>query len=117
MMKGLVWACFLGFTAGCGGAEDGAAALEGDVASARGQALEAGPAAAPVKPGSRGREFWIAFPTNVTSGTSAELTLRISAETAATGTVRIPGLVHSQGFSVMPGQVASVTVPSGAALA
>ncbi|MCY1017004.1 IgGFc-binding protein [Pyxidicoccus sp. MSG2] len=116
MWKGLVWACFLGLTAGCGGAEDGAAGQEGaEVASRQGQALEAGPA--PVKPGSRGREFWIAFPTNVTSGTSAELTLKISGETAATGTVRIPGLVHAQGFSVTPGQVTSVTVPSGAALA
>ncbi|WP_205525421.1 IgGFc-binding protein [Pyxidicoccus trucidator] len=116
-MKGLVWACFLGFTAGCGGAEEVAVGQEGPAASQR-LALEEGPASvAPPKPGSRGREFWLAVPTNVSSGSATELTLRISGETAATGTVRIPGLVHAQGFSVAPGQVTSVTIPAGAALA
>ncbi|MFP2932879.1 PKD domain-containing protein [Pyxidicoccus sp. 3LG] len=115
--KGLAWACFLGFTAACGGAEDVAAGQEEGFPSQRRQALEEGPAsvAAPVKPGSRGREFWLAVPAN--GGGTPELTLRISGETAATGTVRIPGLIHAQGFSVTPGQVTSLTIPAGATLA
>ncbi|NNC19829.1 PKD domain-containing protein [Corallococcus exiguus] len=71
--------------------------------------------AAPVKPGSRGKEFWLAVPTG--AGGSAEVTLSISGEAVASGTVRVPGLVHAQSFSVTPGQVTQVTVPANTSVA
>jgi hypothetical protein len=110
--QGLAWACFLGMSVGCGGEDASAPVTEEARVAARGQALEAGPMTpvAPVKPGSRGREFWLSVPTG--TGSSAEVTLSISGEAAATGTVRVPGLVHAQSFSVTPGQATTVTVPA-----
>ena len=62
---------------------------------------------------SAGFEFALAFQRN--NSTSA-LTRFISGDDATDGTVTIPGLGFTQGFSVTPGAVTSVAVPSGAAV-
>jgi hypothetical protein len=60
--------------------------------------------------GSRGREFWLAFPGNYTG--TPTLTLFITGDTATTGTVQFPGF--STSFSVTPGAVTPVTLPASA---
>jgi subtilase family serine protease len=60
-----------------------------------------------------GREFWVAFQQNF-SNASPSLTLFMTGPTATTGVVEIPGLSFSTNFSVTPGQVTSVSVPSNA---
>ncbi len=59
-----------------------------------------------------GREFWLGFPTNY--GGATQLTLYITGSTATNGTVTIPGESFSQSFSVTPGAVTAVKLPSGA---
>jgi hypothetical protein len=59
-----------------------------------------------------GTEFWLGFPTNLDGGT--ELTLYITGGTATTGTVTVPGEAFSEAFSVTPGTVTAVKLPSGA---
>ncbi len=66
----------------------------------------------PTAPDNRGTDFWLAFPGNYFGGPA--LTLFVSGDTATTGTVEIPGLSFSQPFTVTPGDVTSVPVPSGA---
>ncbi len=99
----LGWVLGLVLGMGCGGQEGGEPQEAGGLRVVREQAL--GEAF-----GSRGREFWLAFPTNLTDATST-LTVFITGETATTGTVRAPGQAFTANFSVTPGQVTSVVVP------
>jgi len=62
-------------------------------------------------PDSKGTEFWLMFTENLGTPT---LTLFITGDTATTGTVTIPGLGFSSGFTVTPGTVTSVVLPSNA---
>lgn len=64
-------------------------------------------------PDSKGADFWLTFPGNVYPPT---LTLFITGDTATTGIVAIPGLAFSAPFSVTPGTVTSVGLPSTADL-
>ena len=57
-----------------------------------------------------GTEFWLGFTTNYVRGSA--LTLYIAGETATTGTVSIPGESFSESFSVTPGEVTAVKIPS-----
>jgi alpha-tubulin suppressor-like RCC1 family protein len=60
---------------------------------------------------SKGTEFWLTFPPNISV---PELSLFIAAETATTGSVSIAGLGFSENFSVTPGVVTTVGIPPGA---
>ena len=60
---------------------------------------------------SKGRDFWLMFPGNAGAD---QLRLFIAGDTATTGSVQIPGLQFNQGFSVTPGSVTSVDLPSAA---
>ena len=62
---------------------------------------------------SKGTDFWLAFNSNL--GVPA-LTLFVTGDAATSGTVAIPGLSFTASFSVTPGTVTSVPVPSGAML-
>ena len=64
--------------------------------------------------GSRGREFWLAFTSNYTGG--GALTLYITGDTATTGQVQVPGTGFTANFSVTPGTVTPVTLPSSVEL-
>lgn len=75
--------------------------------------MGAAPANAAERPDSLGKDFWVAFPENLGSGT---LSLFISSPTATSGTVSVPGLGFSEDFTVTPGAVTTVVVPSGAQL-
>jgi hypothetical protein len=59
---------------------------------------------------SLGQDFWLAFPTNLSEGEN--LTLYISASEAGSGTVSVPGEAMSEPFTVTPGEVTSVAIPS-----
>lgn len=59
---------------------------------------------------SKGSEFWLAFPGNLGTPT---LSLFITGDTATNGTVAVPGLAFSSPFSVTPGTVTTVVIPSG----
>src|SRR3954449_8568973 len=74
-----------------------------------------GAAAEPPTYDSRGTDFWETFPGNYI-GLPTTLSFFISGEQAATGTVGIPGLSFSQTFSVSPGAVTQVPVPTTAEL-
>lgn len=65
------------------------------------------------QPDSKGTDFWLMFNGNL--GTST-LSLFITGDTPATGTVAIPGLGFSAPFSVTPGTVTTVTLPAAAAV-
>jgi hypothetical protein len=60
-------------------------------------------------PDSLGTDFWLAFPGNLEP---PELTLFITGPSAATGTVAAPGVSFSAPFTVTPGTVTSVSLPS-----
>lgn len=60
---------------------------------------------------SKGTSFWLMFPANLSTGA---LTLFITGDVATTGTVSVPGVGFSTPFSVTPGAVTSVTLPSSA---
>jgi uncharacterized repeat protein (TIGR01451 family) len=64
-------------------------------------------------PDSQGTEHWLAFPSNFSAG---ELSLFITGETATTGNVAIPSLLFAQPFTVTPGAVTTVVLPSEAQL-
>jgi uncharacterized repeat protein (TIGR01451 family) len=62
---------------------------------------------------SKGADFWLAFPGNLSSG---ELSLFITGDTATSGTVSISGLSFSAPFTVTAGAVTTVGLPSTAEL-
>ena len=68
------------------------------------------PAAAAVGSDSLGTDFWLAFPGN--AGGPGELSLFLTGPTATTGTVAGSRALFSQPFSVTPGTVTTVVVPS-----
>jgi Ca2+-binding RTX toxin-like protein len=72
------------------------------------------PAASSAAADSEGTEFWLAFPGNYVGG--GDKTLFITGREAASGTVEVPGLAFSTPFTVTPGAVTSVPLPSGAEL-
>jgi len=61
-----------------------------------------------------GTEFWIAFPPNYTSSVSHFLFISSNYSTSGTITSAFPGV--DQNFTVVPGIVTEVTIPSGIAL-
>ncbi|GAA3955922.1 T9SS type A sorting domain-containing protein [Hymenobacter algoricola] len=63
---------------------------------------------------SKGTDFWLSFPGNYASG--ATLTLFVTGDVATTGTVAIAGLGFTATFSVTPGTVTSVPIPTNAQL-
>ena len=62
--------------------------------------------------GSKGREFWLAFPYCLT-GTSTKYFI-IASENNTTGTIEIPGLGFSTDFSVLANNAIMVKLPIGA---
>jgi uncharacterized repeat protein (TIGR01451 family) len=75
---------------------------------------QAATAAAAPQADSRGTDFWLAFPQNYTA-TSA-LSLFITGDQATSGTVEVPGLSVSEPFTVTPGTVTTVNLPSTVSL-
>ena len=63
------------------------------------------------QPDSRGTDFWVLFTQNLGS---PDLKLFIAGDTATTGTVDVPGIGFSEVFSVTPGVVTTVDVPTAA---
>lgn len=61
---------------------------------------------------SAGTDFWLAFEGNYDD--QSDLFLFISGSTATTGTVTDPGISFSQSFTVTPGTVTQVAVPTNA---
>lgn len=70
------------------------------------------PGAATTAPDSRSTDFWVAFTENVDA--SGTLTLFLTSEEPASGTVSIPGLSFSTPFTATPGAVTTVPLPSSA---
>jgi hypothetical protein len=70
------------------------------------------PATASGIPSSQGTDFWVGFESNYEGGNN--LFLFISGATATTGTVSDSAISFSQSFSVTPGTVTTIPVPSGA---
>ncbi|MCC6289019.1 MAG: Ig-like domain-containing protein, partial [Chitinophagaceae bacterium] len=62
-------------------------------------------------PDSKGTDFWLTFPGNLSPGA---LTFFISGDENTTGTVSVPGTGFSVNFTVVPGVVTSVALPTGA---
>ena len=77
-------------------------------------AVSAAPAAA-IERDQLGTDFWAAFPANLDP--SPSLKLHISGPTATTGSVTGAGISGSTPFTVTPGAVTTVTIPSADALA
>jgi uncharacterized repeat protein (TIGR01451 family) len=71
-------------------------------------------AGAQVLPDSRGTDFWLAFPQNYTAG--SQLSLFVTGDQATSGTAEVPGLGVSEAFTVTPGTVTTVTLPSTVSL-
>ena len=64
-------------------------------------------------PDSKGTNFWLAFPGQISTG---QLTLFIAGDVSTSGNVSIPGMSFSQNFVVTPGQVTVVNLPVSAQL-
>jgi hypothetical protein len=64
-------------------------------------------------PDSKGTDFWLAFPGQLSTG---QLTLFIAGDVSTSGNVSIPGMSFSQNFLVTPGQVSVVSLPVSAQL-
>ncbi len=60
----------------------------------------------------QGTDFYLGFSQNYSG--SANLVLFITGNTATTGSVQVPGIASYTNFSVTPGAITSVTVPSNA---
>ena len=60
-------------------------------------------------PDSKGKDFWLTFPGNLSAG---NLTFFISGDEATTGTVSAPGTGFTTNFTVTPGAVTSVVLPT-----
>src|SRR5262249_41655803 len=61
---------------------------------------------------SKGSEFWVMFGENLEVST---LSVFITSEVNASGTVSVPGVNFSQNFSLAAGQITSVTLPNNIA--
>ena len=61
-------------------------------------------------PDSKGKDFWLTFPGNYSPGA---LSFFISGDESTTGTVSVPGTGFSTNFTVTPGMVTTVTLPTG----
>lgn len=61
-------------------------------------------------PDSKGKDFWLTFPGNYSPGA---LSFFISGDVATTGTVSAPGTGFTTNFTVTPGTVTTVTLPTG----
>lgn len=61
-----------------------------------------------------GREFWFAFP-EMYDNTNAVYWLNITSNNSCSGTVSIPGASWSTSFSITPGKIARVFIPSNLA--
>ncbi|HEX5024051.1 MAG TPA: Ig-like domain-containing protein [Agriterribacter sp.] len=61
-------------------------------------------------PDSKGKDFWLAFPGNYSAGA---LSFFISGDEATTGTVSAPGTGFTTNFTVTPGSVTTVNLPTG----
>jgi hypothetical protein len=72
------------------------------------------PAAQAASGDSLGTDFWVSFPTNFQG--SQSLQLFVTGPTATSGTLEIPGLSHSQQFTVTPGAATKLVVPTSAEL-
>jgi CshA-type fibril repeat protein len=59
---------------------------------------------------SLGQDFWVAFPSNLEG--SGAISLYLSGTEEGTGTVAVPGQDWSQPFTITPGEVANVALPS-----
>lgn len=66
------------------------------------------------QPDSRGKDFWLMFNQNYSG--NPDLTLFIAGDTATVGTVEVAGIGFIEAFSVTPGVVTAVPIPSGAQL-
>ncbi|WP_299700520.1 PKD domain-containing protein [uncultured Pontibacter sp.] len=64
--------------------------------------------------GSKGNDFWLTFPGN--NSQDSFITLFIAGDEATTGTVTIPGLAFTAAFTVTPGTVTSVMLPTNVQL-
>ncbi len=62
-------------------------------------------------PSNEGTEFWLGLPRNSANVPPTD-NVYITGSTATTGTVAIPGESFTQGFTVTPGGVSQVTLPS-----
>ncbi len=60
-------------------------------------------------PDNKGKDFWIAFPSNYNGGTPI---LFISSDVATSGTIEIPGLGFSTTFTTQPDSITTVTLLS-----
>ena len=63
------------------------------------------------QPDSKGTDFWVMFKQNLGG---VEINLFITGDITTTGTVEVPGLAFSTTFSVTPGTVTTVPLPSTA---
>jgi len=63
---------------------------------------------------SKGREFFLSFQPNLSTGANDNVALFISSEVNASGVVEIPGLSFSQSFETEPFQTLRVDLPSSA---
>lgn len=72
------------------------------------------PASTVVPKDSRGTDYWLTFPGNYFGGDA--ISLFVSGDTATNGTVAIPGLGFSSPFSVTPGAVTTVSLPTDAGI-
>ncbi len=90
----------------------GAAAL---LASGACLAGAAGAQAAPLP--TEGTNFWLGFPANSYESLTTVQTLYIGGDTATSGKVLIPGMGFSKAFTVTPGKVTPVQLPSGSDMA
>lgn len=61
-------------------------------------------------PDSKGKDFWLTFPGNYSPGA---LSFFISGDESTTGTVSAPGTGFSANFTVTPGVVTTVNLPTG----
>jgi RHS repeat-associated protein len=77
---------------------------------------EASTAAAPVSelPDSKGREFWLAFPSNYSS--TPDLKLFLTGELDTSAQVEVPGLGFAQSVQIRAGEVTTVQLPAAAQL-
>ncbi len=68
------------------------------------------------RPDSLGKEYWVTFMQNYKGTYPTELSLFISGPQSTSGTVSVPGITWSQDFTVTPGAVTTVAVPTSAML-